>query len=239
MFAVNLSSLSLFRNIRAESQQFAIIGLGRFGWAVCSTLHNLGYEVLAVDSDQKQVDRALTNAIASHVVQLDSTDTPALKQAGVLEFPTTIIAMGRYLEESIITTLNLKEANVPFVVAKASSDIHMKLLQKVGADKVVFPEREMGCELARALSKPRILERFDLDPNHSIVEVHVPKKFDGKTIAELELRNRYGLNVIAVNQEEGENNFEINPPAEKKLRQGMNIVVIGSNKDIERLSKVT
>jgi trk system potassium uptake protein TrkA len=239
MFAVNLSSLSLFRNIRTESQQFAILGLGRFGEAVCSTLHNLGYEVLAADSDQKKVDRALTDAIASHVVQLDSTDTSALKEAGVLEFQTAIVAIGRYVEESIITTLNLKEANVPFVVAKASSQIHVKLLQRVGADRVVFPEREMGCELARALSKPRILERFDLDPNHSIVEVRVPKKFDGKTIAELELRNRYGLNVVAVNQEEGENQFEINPPAEKQLRQGTSIVVIGDNKDIERLSKVT
>lgn len=239
MFAVNLSSLSLFRNIRTESRQFAIIGLGRFGEAVGSTLHKLGYEVLAADSDQKKVDRAMTNGIASHALQLDATDISALKQAGVLEFETAIVAIGKYLEESIITTLNLKEANVPFVVAKASSQIHVKLLQRVGADRVVFPEWEMGCELARALSKPRILERFDLDPNHSIVEVRVPKKFDGKTIAELELRNRYGLNVVAVNQEEGENNFEINPPADKQLRKDTSIVVIGANKDIERLSKVT
>ncbi len=236
---MNLSSLSLFRNLRSESQQFVIIGFGRFGEAVSSTLHNLGYEVLAVDKDQKNVDRALTNGFASHAIQLDATDTSALKEAGILEFETAIVAMGRYIEQSIITTLNLKEANVSFVVAKASSAIHVKLLQKVGADRVVFPEREMGCELARALSKPRILERFDLDPNHSIVEVRVPKKFDGKTIAELELRNRYGLNVIAVNQEEGENQFEINPPADQQLRKGTSIVVIGANKDIEQLSKVT
>ena len=229
---MNLSSLNFFSNLRADDRQFAVIGLGRFGRAVCATLHSLGCEVLAVDVEEKKVNLALSDRIASHAIQLDTTEPNALKEAGIAEFETAIVAIGNYLAQSIITVLNLKEAGVPFVVAKASSEIHMKLLEKVGADRVVFPEREMGYELARNLTKPRLLDFFELDPEHSIVEVVVPEKFDGKTIAELELRKCYGLNVLAV--AEGDK-YQINPPANKRLQKGKAMVVIGSNKDIERL----
>jgi trk system potassium uptake protein len=229
---VNLSSLNFFRSLRSENKQFAVIGLGRFGKAVCSTLHGMGYEVLGVDSDEKKVTQALTDRISSHVVQLDSTEPSALAEAGIFEFETVIVAIGNYLAESITTTLNLKEAGVSYVIAKASSETHLKLLKKVGADHVVFPEREMGCSLARILTRPSILERFDLDPDHSIVELIVPEKFDGKTISDLELRHKYGLNLLAVSRAD---KFEINPQPNERLRRGELMVVIGSNKDINRL----
>ncbi|HLO51985.1 MAG TPA: TrkA family potassium uptake protein [Kamptonema sp.] len=229
---MNLSSLNFFRSLRTENKQFAVIGLGRFGRAVCETLHSLGYEVLGVDTDEKKVNQILSDQIAAHALQLDSTEPTSLKEAGIFEFDTVIVAIGNYLAESITTTLNLKEGGVTHVVAKASSETHMKLLQKVGADHVVFPEREMGCALARTLTKPSILERFDLDPDHSIVELLVPEKFDGKTIADLELRRNYGLNLIAVSQA---NKFEINPQPNERLKKGSAMVVIGSNKDINRL----
>jgi len=229
---VSLSSLSFLRNLRTENKQFAIIGLGRFGRAVASTLHGLGYEVLAVDTDETKVNQALKDRIASHAMQLDTTDPNSLAEVGFSEFDVVIVAIGNYLAQSIITTLNLKELEVKQIVAKASSEIHMKLLTKVGADSVVFPEREMGCELARRLTKPRLLDRFELDPNHSIVEMLVPEQFHGKTIAELELRNRYGINVLAVGQEE---KFEINPLPNKRMEKGTAMVVIGSNKDIDRI----
>jgi trk system potassium uptake protein TrkA len=231
--SVNLSSLSFFRSLRSENRQFAVIGLGRFGRAVCLTLHGLGYEVLAVDSDEKKVNQALNDQIASHAVQLDTTEPNSLEEAGLTEFDTVIVAIGNYLAQSIITTLNLKEAGVKHVVAKASSETHMKLLNKVGADHVVFPEREMGCALARSLTKPSILDRFELDTDHSIVEVLVPEHFDGKTISELELRKRYGLTVLAVGLE---NKFEINPPPTMRLHKGTAMVVIGANKEIDRLA---
>ena len=218
--------------MRSENKQFAVIGLGRFGKAVCSTLHGLGYEVLGVDFDEKKVTQALTDRISSHVVQLDSTEPSALAEAGIFEFETVIVAIGNYLAESITTTLNLKEAGVTYVIAKASSETHLKLLKKVGADHVVFPEREMGCSLARTLTTPSILERFDLDPDHSIVELIVPEKFDGKTISDLELRHKYGLNLLAVSRAD---KFEINPQPNERLRRGELMVVIGSNKDINRL----
>jgi trk system potassium uptake protein TrkA len=228
----SLSSLSFFRGLRLQGRQFAVIGLGRFGRAVCLTLHHLGYEVMGVDSDERRVAQILTDQAAAHAIQLDSTEPSALKEAGLFEFETVIVAIGNYIQESIITTLNLKEAGVRHVIAKASTDIHGKLLKKVGADHVIYPEYEMGCALARSLTKPSVLDRFEIDPNHSIVEVAIPQEFDGKTIVELDLRKRYGLNILAV----GNNGrFEINPSPVTRLQKGWLMVVIGPNKCIDQL----
>ncbi|CAD5959801.1 Ktr system potassium uptake protein C [Planktothrix agardhii] len=230
---MNFSSWNFLRNLRTEKRQFAVIGLGRFGSAVCSTLHSSGYEVLAVDKEEKRITSALSEQIASHALQLDSTETSALREAGILEFDTVIVAVGSFLAESITTTLNLKEGGVANVIAKASSETHAKLLNKVGADMVVFPEQEMGQQLARQLTRPRLLDQFELDAEHSIVEMIVPDEFDGKTIAELELRRRYGLNLLAI-KNEGDK-MEINPLSNRKLYKGTMIVVVGSNQDINRL----
>jgi trk system potassium uptake protein TrkA len=229
---VSWSSVGFWRKLNRENKQFAVIGLGRFGRGVCSSLHHLGHEVLGTDINEKLVSQVLTDQIAAHAIQLDSTDPKALKEAGIFEFDTVIIAIGNYLQESIITTLNIKEAGVQYVVAKASSEVHGKLLERVGADRVIYPEYEAGCALARSLTQPSILDRFELDPNHSIVEISVPEEFHGKTVMELQLRNRYGLNLLAVGQDE---QFEINPAPTTRLFKGFAMVVIGSNRDIERL----
>ncbi|MEB3164643.1 MAG: TrkA family potassium uptake protein [Prochlorothrix sp.] len=228
---MNLSSFNFFRSLRADTRQFAVIGLGRFGRAVCATLHGLGYEVLGIDASDKLVAQVLADQIVAHALQLDSTEPHALKEAGIYEFDTVIVAIGNYIQESIITTLNVKEGGVPHVVAKASSQIHGKLLDRVGADHVVFPEYEMGCTLARSLTRPGILDQFVLDPDHSIVEVVIPEEFDGKTIAELNLRAKFGVNVLAVSSAQ---KFEINPGPNVRLQMGMPMVVIGSNKVIDR-----
>ena len=226
-------SLKFLLNLRREeTRQFAVIGLGRFGRAVCESLHKMGYEVVGTDIDEKLVAQVLTENIASHAIQLDSTEPTALKQAGIFEFDTVVVAIGNFLEESIITTLNLKEAGVKCVVAKVSSEIHRKLLERVGADQVVFPENEAGRALAYSLTKPAILERFDIDPEHSIVEVKVPEEFHGKTLAELELRRRYGLNVLAVGNGD---KFDINPEPQRRLTKDSAMIVIGSNKDLKHL----
>lgn len=227
-----MQSFSFFNNLRSSSRQFAVIGLGRFGRAASETLRKLGYQVLGTDIDPNLVASALEDRIVDNSIQLDSTNLNALKAAGILEVDTVIVAIGKYVEESIITTLNLKEAGVKFVVAKASSEIHEKLLKKVGADLVVFPEYDAGCELAYRITKPAILERFDLDPESSIVEIRVPETFSGKTIEELQLRNKYGLNVLAIGDAK---RFKINPSPQERLCKDACIVVIGSNRDIERL----
>lgn len=229
---MDLKSLKFLTNLRRENRQFAVIGLGRFGRAVCGTLHKLGYEVLGTDIDEKLVTQALSQRLASHAIQLDSTEPEALKEAGIYEMDTVVVAIGNYLQESIITTLNVKEAGVEYVVAKASSEIHGKLLQRVGADHVVFPEHEAGSTLAHTITKPAVLERFELDPENSIVEVLVPEEFHHQTLAELELRNSYGVSVLALGDGE---KFSINPDPRQKLSKGLVMVVIGSNKDIQRL----
>ncbi|TVQ46000.1 MAG: TrkA family potassium uptake protein [Gloeocapsa sp. DLM2.Bin57] len=230
---MDFNSLKLFNHLRGSSRkQFAVIGLGRFGKAVCQTLYKLGYDVLGTDINEKRVADALNQRIASSAIELDSTDPVALKQAGIFEFDTVIIAIGNYIQESIVTTLNVKEAGVECVVAKASTEIHGKLLKKVGADLVVFPEFDAGKELAHSLTKPAILERFELDPEHSIVEVIVPQEFNGKTLQELEFRRRYGLSVLAIGNGE---KFIVNPTPDQRLYQGSAMVVIGSNKSIEKL----
>ncbi len=236
---VNISSLKFFKNLRATNRQFAVIGLGRFGRAVCLTLHGMGYEVMGIDSNESRVAQVLTDQIAAHAVQLDSTQPSALLEAGIPDFDTVIIAIGNYVQESIITTLNVKEAGVANVVAKASSAIHGKILIRVGADHVIFPEHEMGCELARSLTRPGILDRFELDPDHSIVEVVVPPAFNGKTIMEIDLRNRYGLTLMAISKddvkEDDNDKFIINPSPIMRLRGGSLMVVIGDNKGIDKL----
>jgi trk system potassium uptake protein len=230
--AKTLSPFSLLSSSRKQNKQFAVIGLGRFGRAVCGTLHALGYEVMGTDKDPKRVDDVLNDRLVSHALQLDSTESSALKEAGIFEFDTVIVAIGNFLQESIITTLNVKEAGVANVVAKASSDIHGKLLEKVGADRVIYPEHEAGCTLARSLTKPAILDRLDLDDNCSIVEIVIPQQFDGKTIGELQLRNHYGLNAIAI----GSNGkFDINPTPERRLHKDEVMVAVGMNEDIEKL----
>lgn len=229
---MNLSSIGFFRSLRKDNKQYAVIGLGRFGRGVCSTLHGLGYDVLGTDVDEKRVAQALTDQIVGHALELDSTEPSSLKEAGIFEFDTVIVAIGNYLQESIITTLNLKEGGVPHVVAKASSEVHGKLLKRVGADHVVYPEHEAGCALARSLTRPAILDRFELDPHNSIVEAIVPKEFDGKTIYDLQLRSRYGLNLLAVCND---GTFEVNPNPNRRLHKGEIMVVIGSNKDLDRL----
>lgn len=232
---MNLSSLGFFRNLRTHNRQFAVIGLGRFGRAVCTTLNSLGYEVLGIDTDEQRVAQALKDEIAAHAVQLDSTQPIALKEAGIPDFDTVIVAIGNYVEESVITTLNVKELGVSHVVAKASTEIHGKLLRRVGADHVVFPEHEMGCALARSLTRPGILDRFELDPENSIVELRVPEDFDQKTIVELDLRNTFGVTLLALSQPDNDEKFEVNPSPITRLRKGAVMVVVGSNRGIDRL----
>jgi trk system potassium uptake protein TrkA len=228
-----MKKTNFLKILRQDNRQFAVIGLGRFGRSVCETLHQSGHEVLGVDQDEKLVAEALAAKVVSNAIALDSTDVNALKEAGIFEFETVIVAIGNYLKESIVTSLNLKEGGVKYVVAKVSSDTHENILKRLGVDLIVFPEQEAGRDLAYRLTKPSIVDRFELDPEHSIVEMLVPENFDGKTLAELQLRKNYGVNLLAIGSEE---KFKINPSPEERLSKGMIMVLIGSTCDIHELA---
>lgn len=228
-----MKKTNFLKILRQDNRQFAVIGLGRFGRSVCETLHQSGHEVLGVDQDEKLVAEALAAKVVSNAIALDSTDVNALREAGIFEFETVIVAIGNYLKESIVTSLNLKEGGVKYVVAKVSSDTHENILKRLGVDLIVFPEQEAGRDLAYRLTKPSIVDRFELDPEHSIVEMLVPENFDGKTLAELQLRKNYGVNLLAIGSEE---KFKINPSPEERLLKGMIMVLIGSTRDIHELA---
>jgi len=228
-----MKKANFLKILRQENRQFAVIGLGRFGRSVCETLHQSGHEVLGVDQDEKLVAEALAAKVVSNAIALDSTDVNALKEAGVFEFETVIVAIGNYLKESIVTSLNLKEGGVKYVVAKVSSQTHENILKRLGVDLIVFPEQVAGRDLAYRLTKPSIIDRFELDTEHSIVEMLVPENFDGKTLAELQLRKNYGVNILAISSEE---KFKINPAPEERLLKGMIMVLIGSTCDIHDLA---
>lgn len=227
-----MNTSRLLNLIRHEKRQFAVIGLGRFGRAVCETLHANGYDVLGIDQDPKLVSEVLADRVVANAISLDSTDDTALREAGIFEIETVIVAIGNYLKESIITCLNLKEGGVKSVVAKVSSDTHEKILRRLGVDIIVFPEHEAGQHLAYSLTTPSIVDRFKLDPDNSIVEIKVPDQFCNKTLMDLQLRKNYGVSVLAIGCEE---KFQINPSPTERLQTGMILVLIGQNDDIQRL----
>lgn len=229
--------LDIFRGSRSENRQFAVIGLGRFGRSVCSTLTKYGFEVMGIDQKEDLVTQATVDKLASHCIQLDSTQPKALQEAGIMDFETVVVAIGNFIEESIITTLNLKEGGVKYVVAKASSEVHVTLLTKVGADKVVFPEREMGVSLARALTSRGIVEKFELNTEYSVASVFVPDRFHNKTIRELDMRKNYRVNVLWIPnyREKGKDKLDMSFDPNQKLQKGTIIGVMGKNEDIEHL----
>jgi trk system potassium uptake protein len=219
-----------------QRHQFVVIGLGRFGTAVARTLHQLGYEVLALDNDSERVRQAAGEDLATQVLEADATDPEALRQVGIREFGVVVVAIGSALEQSILATLNAKSLGVAHVVAKAISPIQGTVLQKVGADRVVYPESDMGRNVALSLTSDGILESLQLDNEHSIVEVCAPEEFAGIPLQELDLRHRYGVNILAIRHGD---KFNINPGPKDFMKTGDVIVIIGANRDLDRLPRAT
>lgn len=214
-------------------KQFVVIGLGRFGSSVASTLCNLGYEVLGIDTDEEIV-ASLADSI-THVVEGDATDENTLKTLGVRNFDVGIVSIGNDIQASILATLNLKEIGIKYVVAKALSKTHGKVLHKIGADRVVFPERDMGVRVAHSLAASNILDYIELSHDFSIVEIGAVPGWANKSLGQLNFRVKYDLNVIAMRRGE---DIMISPNADEEVLKGDILVVVGQNKDIRRLEKI-
>ena len=179
----------------ARQGEFLVCGLGRFGGALAETLVELGRDVLGVDMDPKAVQAHA--GVLTHVVEADTTEVDAMKQLGAADFGTAIVAIGTGMEASILTTAVLVDLGISNVIAKAITREHGKILERVGARRVVFPERDMGIRVAHTVTG-RTIDYIQLDPGFALVETMVPKEIIGKTLAEAEVRRRYGITVVCV-----------------------------------------
>jgi trk system potassium uptake protein TrkA len=217
------------------SRSFAVIGVGRFGSAVCKELVRAGAEVLAIDASQRAIDelRQMDPAIEGRVV--DCTDEEALRASGVLDVGTVVVAISEPIEASITATLIAKDSSgsrVQQVISRATSDLHEKMLRRVGADKVVFPSKMQGARLGMELVRPNLLERLRLDDRNSIEEIKVPQLFVGRSLRDINLRKNYNVSVLAAGPD---NRLTVNPPASHILHEGELLVVMGSSEALEAL----
>ncbi|HEV8338164.1 MAG TPA: TrkA family potassium uptake protein [bacterium] len=210
--------------------EFAVIGLGRFGSSVARTLYELGHTVLAIDKSEEALREVVDHV--THAVQVDSTDNEALRAVGITNLDAVVVAIGEDIQESILTTMLLKDLGVKKVVAKAVDEQQRKVLEKVGADLVIFPERDMGERVAHTLASPNVLEYIELSPQHTIEEVNVPARLEGRTLGDLDLRSKFGVNVLLIRRD---TQLLISPGTDVKLQGGDVLVVVGENRQLNRL----
>ena len=213
-----------------SSKQFVIIGLGRFGASVAKTLYALGHDVLAIDSNEDLVQE-ISDSV-THAVQMDATDENALRTIGLRNFDVAVVTIGANIQASVMATLLVKEMGIKYIIAKGNSDLHAKVLYKIGADRVVLPEKDMGVRVAHNLVSASILDFIELSPDYSIMELKVLNEWSGKTLKDLKLRSSYGINIMAIKKGESIN---ISPKAEDILEDDDIIVAIGSADDLSNL----
>jgi trk system potassium uptake protein TrkA len=212
-------------------KSFAIIGCGRFGSAVAKTLFDLGNEVLAIDGEMDVVDNIAGHV--THAIQADVMDEGVLKELGLSNFDVVIVSIGSDLQASIMATLIVKELGVSKIVAKAQSELHGKVLKKIGADKVIFPERDMGVRVAHNLTSNSIVDYIELSPDYSILEIEaIPRWFDN-SLEDLRLRNKYQVTVMAVKRGEEVN---VSPGPKYKIQKGDILVALGASEAINKIA---
>jgi len=217
-----------------KSKQFIVIGLGKFGQSVAKTLYQLGYDVLAVDDDEAIVQEISDQV--THAVQMDATDEYSLRTLGIRNFDVAVVSIGTNVQSSIMVTLNLKEAGVKKVIAKGNNEMHAKLLTKIGADRVILPEADMGVRVAHNLVSSNILDFIELSPDYSIVEISAPTQWQGKNIKDLDARAKYGINIMAIKTD---SNINISPMATDIIGKEDILVVIGSIEDLAKIESMT
>ncbi|KAF1297240.1 potassium transporter Trk [Enterococcus sp. JM4C] len=215
-------------------QNFAIVGLGRFGGSICRTLIEAGQEVLAIDNNEDRVNEYMN--IATHAVVANAQDEMTLRSLGIRNFDHVIVAIGEDIQASILVTLMVKEMGVKNVVAKAQNSYHARVLEKIGADRVVHPERDMGVRIAHNLVSKNILDYLELSDDFSLVEIRVANpKFFNKSLLELNFRQRFGLTVVAIRRANGK--VVVSPDANEFVRENDNLLVIGETDDVDILDE--
>lgn len=213
-------------------KEFVVIGLGRFGGSIVKELDALGVDVMAIDNNEARVNEYAD--IATHAVIADTTDETVLKSLGIRNFDHVIVAIGDNIQASILTTLILKDLGVKKVTAKALNDYHAKVLNKIGADTVVHPERDMGRRIAHNLASASVLDYLELSDQHSIMEIRAGASLQGNSILELDIRANYGLNIIAVKRGK---EILVSPDPAEIIQRGDILIMIGHDRDLNRFEK--
>lgn len=213
-------------------KNFVVIGLGRFGTAVARELCQLGHQVLVMDTDRELVQNIADHV--THAVVSDGRDPAVLASLGIKDYDCAVVAVGGDVGSSALIAMRLKELGVPKVICKAQSYVHQRLLEKVGADRVVFPEYEMGVKVAQGLAHSNIINFIELSPEYGIVEIDLPHGWAGKTIRDLDVRAKYEVNVIAVRRGQ---DINVAPGANYILINGDRLMVIGKDANIDALCR--
>ena len=213
-------------------KSYVVIGLGRFGMELAASLYERGEEVLVIDTDETLVDKMadrVTRAVAA-----DARDRDVLEKLGVENFDRAIVAVGTDLASSALITMNLKALKIRYILCKAGDNTHKEILERLGADRVIIPERDMAEKLAISLTSTGILDFIELSDEYGIVEMSVPAKWRGKSVRELKLRSRYGVNVIAIRQGD---EISIPPDADTSLQDSMILVLLGRYDQINQIKE--
>ena len=218
---------------RMTMKSYIIIGLGRFGQTLARQLCALGAEVLALDKRSDLVQQVAEDV--THAVVGDGQDKEVLRALGARNFDCGIIAIGSNLAASVLTAMNLKELGVPYIICKAHDETHRKVLEKLGVDRVIIPEQENAQRLARSLNSHNVLEYIELSEDYGILEIPAPKGWIGKTIKELNVRAKLGVNIIAV---ENDKETNVSPSADYQIVPGDVMVVLGDNYALEAVQKL-
>ncbi|WP_018921566.1 potassium channel family protein [Salsuginibacillus kocurii] len=215
-------------------KQFTIIGLGRFGVSVCNELHRLGHEVLAIDSNEDKVNEI--SEIVTHSAVANGTDEKALKNLGIRNFDHVIVAIGDNLQASILCTLLLKDLDIKNVWVKAQNYYHHKVLDKIGADHIIHPEHDMGARIARHLVSDKVTDYIELSADYSIVEIKASAKLNAQTLAELDVRARFGVTILAIKRAKEMN---ITPMPDDQIMTNDILIVVGRKQDLKRFEDFT
>ncbi len=220
-------------------KQFAVIGLGRFGFSVAKTLSKYGSKVIAIDCDEERVKKVAE--FVSYAVQLDAMDEKALRSVGIQNVDTAIVSIGEKIEASILVVMILKEMGIKNIIAKATTTLHGKVLENLGVHRIIYPERDMAVRVAHSLIRPSILEQLELSKEYSIVELPTPTHLIGKNLTDSQLRSKYRVNLIAIKRkvttEKGivKEVWNVNPVPTDVMEKGDILVLIGLNEDIDKL----
>jgi trk system potassium uptake protein len=218
-------------------RQFAVIGLGRFGAAMATTLIGLGQDVLGIDTDEERVQELADRV--PHLMVVNGSDPRALREAGVADVDVAVISIGANIEASLLIVMAVKEMGVKFIVAKATTDVHGRILERVGVDRVIYPEREAAVRMAHSLVVPNVIDYISLSKDFSIIEIPAPEMFVGQSLRAINLRAQHGLTLIAIKRVvAGVTTTNVSPSPDEAIQQGDTLALVGSNKQLIALEKL-